>query len=187
MTNDPDLHTKSGTDNDSLFSTLFTDNFDMLYNYGLHIIQDEESVKDCIQELFFRIWKNKIDLSAIENPKAYLVKGLRYQIINLLELKNNSVKKTEVEESLFMDFSPEDYYIQDQQESLTRKKVLEAINKLSPKQKEILYLRFFEDLEYDEISRIMKIKIQSVKNNLQRAYSPLRHYLSRFSIFLAIF
>jgi RNA polymerase sigma factor (sigma-70 family) len=163
------------------FSALFTHHFNILYNYGMRIIYNEEIVKDCIQELFFRIWKNNIDISAISNPKAYLIRGLRHQIINVLELKQNSIKKVDLEECLNIEYSPEDYFIIDQQEEVIRERVLNGLSKLSKKQREVLYLRFFEELEYKEIAEIMKINIQSVKNTLQRAYNPLRHYLNKFS------
>ena len=180
------LSFNSSEDSSSLlssnFSALFTQYFEVLFNYGKRIIHDEEIIKDCIQELFFRIWKNKIDISAISNPKSYLIKGLRHQIINLLELKQNSIKKVDIEECLSIEFSAEDYYVINQQEEMVRERVLRSLNKLTKKQREALYLRFFEGLDYKEIAEIMKINIQSVKNTIQRAYQPLRQYISRLSV-----
>jgi RNA polymerase sigma factor (sigma-70 family) len=169
------------------YTLIFNNFFDVLFNYGIRIIKDDELVKDCIQELFFRIWKNKIDFSTINNQKSYLIKGLRNQIINILELKQNNITKVDIEDYFQIDFSPEDYYIKDQQEKLTRNRVLDALNQLTKKQKETVYLRYFEDLEYDEIAQIMGINVQSVKNNIQRSYNPLRKYLTRFSHFLLSF
>jgi RNA polymerase sigma factor (sigma-70 family) len=110
-----------------------------------------------------------------------LLKGLRNQILNVLELKHNSNPTINIEDTLLIEYSPEDYYIDNQQEEITRARVVKAINQLPEKQKEVIYLHFFENLSYNEIAGIMKINIQSVKNNAQRAYSDLRQFLNNLS------
>jgi RNA polymerase sigma factor (sigma-70 family) len=172
---------KNNPEINSSYTEFFNTYFDVLYNYGMRLTKDEDLVKDCIQELFFRIWKNKIDYSSVKAPKSYLLKSLRNQILNVLELKDNANTKVVIEDSLLIEYSPEDYYIDNQQEEITRARVVKAINQLPQKQKEVIYLHFFENLSYDEIAEIMKINIQSVKNNAQRAYSDLRHFLNRLS------
>ncbi len=160
-----------------LHSLAFKDHFDTLYNYGTKVTKDSELVKDCIQELFYRMWKNNIDFSTITYPKSYLIKGLRHQILNVLELKYHQMTKVEVEENISVDFSPEDYYIQNQYEENLRSKVINALNCLSKKQREAIYLRYFENLEYFEIAEIMNINLQSVKNNVQRGLNSLKDLL----------
>lgn len=162
---------------DELHSSAFKDHFNTLYNYGLKVTSNSELVKDCIQDLFYRMWKNNIDLSEISYPKSYLLKGLRRQILNVLELKYHQMAKAEVEENMSIDFSPEDYYIQNQYEENLRIKVINALNQLSPKQREAIYFRYFENLEYFEIAEIMNINLQSVKNNVQRGLSSLKDLL----------
>jgi len=159
------------------YSLAFKSHFDSLYKYGIKVTNNSELVKDCIQELFYRIWKNNIDVSAVTYPKSYLIKGLRRQILNVLELKYHQMDTVEVEESISIDFSPEDYYIQSQVEENLRLKVIKALNQLSKKQREAIYLRYFENLEYFEIAEIMNINIQSVKNNVQRGLSSLKDLL----------
>lgn len=171
------IHINNKSDADQVFTYIFNYYFNNLYNYGFRLIQNEELVKDCIQELFLRIWKNKINLLSINNLKAYLFKGLRHQIINMLELKNNTIEKTNVEENFAIEFSPEDYFIINQDEENIRKRVIHAINQLTEKQREVIYLRYFEELEYQEIAKIMNITIQSVKNSLHRSTLPLKYYL----------
>jgi RNA polymerase sigma factor (sigma-70 family) len=168
-----------------LHASVFKYHFDSLYNYGIKMIRNEELVKDCIQELFFRMWKNNVDFSAVTYLKAYLLKGLRHQILNSLELKCHQMDKVQIEESLHIEFSPEDYFIQNQYEEGLRTKILHALNQLSDKQREAIYLRYFEELEYDEIAEIMNINLQSVKNNVHRGLDSLRNLLGiLFFLFL---
>jgi len=161
-----------------LHSSAFQSHFDSLYNYGLRITKDGELVKDCIQELFFRMWKNNIDFTSVINQKPYLLKGLRRQILNILELKYNQMDRVNIEENLSIEFSVEDCYIQNQYEEELRHKVLKALNNLPKKQREAIYLRYFENLGYEEIAEIMNINIQSSKNNVQRGLESLRELLS---------
>ena len=173
-------------DSTQLYTSIFKYHFDSLYNYGLKMTNDSELVKDCIQELFFRIWKNEIDLAQISYLKSYLIIGLRRQILNMLELKFYHVDKIKLEDHFLIEFSAEDYFIQNQFEDDQRNSVIQALNKLSIKQREAIYLRYFEELEYAEIAEVMNINLQSAKNNVQRGLGSLRELLAifLFSVFL---
>ncbi len=171
------LHINDHSDSKQLFTSVFRYYFSSLFNYGVRLTQNEDLVKDSIQEVFLRIWKNNINLLSINNLKTYLFRSLRNQLINILELRNNKIEKTEIEEEFVIEFSPEDYFINNQTEDNIRKRVTQALNQLTKKQREAIYLRYFEELEYEEIARIMNINIQSVKNNIQRSLVPLKFHL----------
>lgn len=172
------LKIKSGCNTDEhLFSDIFKLHFDSLYNYGMRITGNRELVEDCIQEIFFRIWKNNIDLHVITNIKSYLLKALRRQILNILELKENQQPSLEINENLSVEFSPEDFYVLNQTEENIRNKVLSVMNKLPERQREAIYLKFFEDLGYREIAAIMNINIQSAKNTVFRGLNAMKKNL----------
>lgn len=168
-----------------LYSSIFKYHFDTLYNYGVKITNDSELVKDCIQELFFRIWKNKIDLGRVSYMKSYLLVGLRRQILNDLELKYYHVETVKLEDHFQIEFSAEDYFIQEQFEEDQRRDIIQVLNKLTKKQREAIYLRYFEELEYPEIAEIMNINLQSAKNNVHRGLDSLRELLSLY-VFLIL-
>lgn len=175
--------TESSIDGNQLYTSVFKFHFDTLYNYGKKITNDSELVKDCIQELFFRIWKNKVDLTSISYIKSYLLKGLRRQILNVLELKYNNLDKIALEDHFLIEFSHEDYIIHLQDGEGLRNKVISALNQLTKKQREAIYLRYFEELEYSEIAEVMNINLQSVKNNVHRGLTALRDIISISLIF----
>jgi RNA polymerase sigma factor (sigma-70 family) len=169
-----------------LFASAFNFYFDVLYNYGMKIARNEDLVKDSIQDIFFRIWKNNVDFEKITYPKTYLLKALRRQILSALMLKINSSSHEAIDESVSIEFSPEDYLIQSQYEEEIRDYVVKALNKLPPKQKEAVYLRFFEEMEYEEIAEIMNINIQSVKNQVHRGLESLRGSMIMFIFMLVL-
>ena len=63
-----------------------------------------------------------------------------------------------------MVYSHEDFLITDQVTDTVRLNVIEALNKLKPRQREAIYLRYFEELDFDIIAQVMEMNIQSVRN-----------------------
>ena len=53
-------------------------------------------------------------------------------------------------------------------------KIAELLNQLPKRQKEVIYLHYFEDLDYSQIAEIMAINYQSVLNLTQKALQKLR-------------
>lgn len=49
-----------------------------------------------------------------------------------------------------------------------------AFDKLTAKQKEILYLRFYQGLDYEQIAEVLDMKYQSLRNAVSRAIKNLR-------------
>ncbi len=174
MTNNFKSDRSLNPDAEKMLSAVFREHFDSLFAYGLKISGDDELVKDCIQDLFFRIWKNKVDIGTVTNMKFYLFKALRRQILNAFELKSFRLTKVSTDRIIHFEISPEDLLIQNQAERHQREMIMEALNKLSPRQKEAVYLRYFEELDFKETARIMGINLQSAKNNVYRALETLK-------------
>ena len=64
-------------------------------------------------------------------------------------------------------------------------KIKHVLNNLPPRQQEIIYLRFFENLTLNQISETMNISKQSVNNLLQKAYKSFRSEWLVSFLFLA--
>ena len=58
------------------------------------------------------------------------------------------------------------------------KMLLRALNKLTPRQKEAIYLRFTKELDYTAIAGIMDISVEACRNLISRAISILRKKLN---------
>ena len=69
---------------ESAFSALFELTSDKLYRYGTKFVSDEESVKDCIQELFIKLYENRQQLPALSNPLFYLFSSLKNLLIDMI-------------------------------------------------------------------------------------------------------
>ena len=91
--------------NDEAYSWLYTHHIQLLYQYGLQITPDTEVIKDCIQDVFIRIYKNKNKLSIPQNVKIYLMISLKNSIYNVFS------KERSEESYAFNFYSMEEQYI----------------------------------------------------------------------------
>jgi RNA polymerase sigma factor (sigma-70 family) len=157
------------------FSEIFLTYHDDLYRYGIKLSRDPEIVNDCIQELFLKLWKNRTNLKPVLDIKPYLFKSLRNHIIDNLELKRQTLPiDQDIEELFIIEFTAEDFMISVQTEKETQQKVIKLLNQLTPRQRHAIYLRYFEELEFETIARIMDMQVQSVRNLISRGLLLMR-------------
>ncbi|RZK52474.1 MAG: sigma-70 family RNA polymerase sigma factor [Hymenobacter sp.] len=77
-----------------------------------------------------------------------------------------------------MTYSHEEFLIAQQTDAEQGQRLLAALNQLSKRQREALYLRFFDDFSYERIAEVMALNIQSVRNLIFRALQVLRQVLA---------
>jgi RNA polymerase sigma factor (sigma-70 family) len=148
-----------------------------LFRYGIKLCGNKDIVKDSIQELFLKLWKNRESISVIKVAKPYLLKGLRRHIQSNLEIQQKySVLDSETP-YFQVEFSVEDFIIDTEDEKELCKTVLDVLNQLSPRQREAIFLRFFENLDFDTISKIMDLNTQSVRNAIHRGLQTMRELM----------
>lgn len=151
--------------------------FNLLQNYGYKFVRDENFVKDCVQEVFIEIWNRREQISAPDSIRAYLLSCVRRRVLR--ESHRQRILKeewpTDLENDLsFVAFSPEWLLIEEERLADTTLRISDALNRLPKRQREVIYLRFYQNLERDEIADIMGVNAQSVSNLLQSAFKSFR-------------
>jgi RNA polymerase sigma factor (sigma-70 family) len=167
---------KSG--NESAFIKIYENNFDRLYAYGLRITNDQDLVKDAIQDLFIELRKSRSNLGNTDNIKFYLLKCLKRKIIK--ESGKWYANLEEINDNYFFSFqfSHEQHLINRQIDEEKAIKLDNAIKKLSPRKKEVIYYFFYEGLSYHQIQEIMGLdNIKSARNLIYKALDFLREVL----------
>ncbi|MDH6535226.1 sigma-70 family RNA polymerase sigma factor [Parabacteroides sp. 52] len=145
-----------------------------LYRYGLRFTVDTELVKDCIQEVFTSIYKNRQRLSTPENVKVYLFVSMKNSILRLLqkEISYNQLESDIV--SFSLEPTVEDQFIAYEEYNLRQEYVKEMLSLLSSRQQEIIYYRYIQEMSFDEICLLMNLNYQSAQNLIQRSLKKLR-------------
>ncbi|HEX8530404.1 MAG TPA: sigma-70 family RNA polymerase sigma factor [Cytophagales bacterium] len=156
------------------FAYLFHTYYNDLYHYALKIGRDEALAKDVLQELFASVWRTRAQLGAVKAIKPYLMKSLRRAVLRALSRQKSLLAKARQSPVPDIIFSPEEVVIRDESSSTRRGIVLQQLNGLSPRQREVIYLRYYDELSYDEIAQVMGLHYQSVMNHLHKALKALR-------------
>jgi RNA polymerase sigma factor (sigma-70 family) len=172
--------------NSKAFEKIYRRYSTLLYNYGRHLNNEHELVKDCLQELFADLWSNREKVSDVGNVKSYLFCSFRRRVIDEAVRRRKFIG----EEALLSNsdfeitFSHETFLINDQFTSEQKQSILTALNSLSVRQREAIYLKFYDKLSFNEIASVMSIHIDSVYNILSKAITTLRKVLKKATLAL---
>lgn len=152
---------------------LFETHYQELFYYGIKIVAMPELVKDTIQDLFTDVWERRDKMAAIENFKAYLIISLRRELVRRIS-KTRKQASADPLIPLQFSFSAEDFLILDE-ENRTNSGILSiSMGSLTERQREVILLRFFHGLNFPEISKVLEMNVQSVRNLLFRALEKIR-------------
>lgn len=167
------------------FEWIYDKYFSILYGYGCHIYSDKALVKDCIQNLFVYLWKNKENLTEVRSIKYYLYKCIRRSIINELEKEHRRQFEDISDEYDFeVSFSHETQLISTQMVKEKKDRLMKSFEALTKRQKEAIFLRFYENMEYQEIASIMSLKeVKYARTLIYRAIEVLKLNLTQEPIF----
>ena len=170
------------------FEQIVKAHYRILYNYGTRFSKDDELIKDTLQDLFSSLWENRLGISNTLSVKNYLLKSLRRNLFRSITKVKRTVQLNDILfDAGFKIVLPVEanLILQDKLTELSFK-VREVLEKLSPRQQEIVYLRFYMDASLDEIGEIMDLNRQSVYNLLHDSLKRFKNLssLDYFSNFI---
>lgn len=173
------------TGNELAFSVLYKRYVNRLFNYGMHSCNDRDLVKDCLQELFARLWSKRETLGVAGSVNYYLFKSFRRLLIGKLIASRKFKLPFQAEPNSVFEFIPpwEDVLIEDESKNRKMEMLKSGINALSKRQREAIFLKFFNELSYHEVSSIMELRVDSVYNLISKAIDVLRAKLKGSSAF----
>lgn len=175
--------------NELSFSLLYNRYVQRLYNYGMHACNHREMVKDSIQELFIRLWDRRETLGVAGSVSFYLFKSFRRLLIQkIIARKRFSVPFSKVPESQFEFIPSAEQQLMNQEVTAQQSaRIAHLLKGLAKRQREAIYLKFYNELSYHEVSSIMDLKVESVYNLISRAVEILRQRLKEVAPFLVFF
>jgi RNA polymerase sigma factor (sigma-70 family) len=163
----------------SAFENLMEQHFQVLYQYGSKFSKDPEFVKDTIQDLFLYIWEHRSTLSNTNAVRPYLMASLR-RMMHRVTLRTPATDTYEdnLTQVFNAEFSVEQNYIRLESSRVISHHLQSILDDLPARQKEVIYLKFYQGLSRDLISQVMDISPQTVSNLLQIAIKQLRHQIN---------
>lgn len=158
------------------FENLLNQFYPLLYNYGQRLVKNSDFAQDCLQDFFIDLWNRRESLDEPQSIKAYLIASYKRRLFKEKERSfwHKRVTDLEDEYDIEVQFNIESYLINNETEHETLVKLKHHLENLSKRQREALYLRFYQELEYDEISQIMAINHHSAINLVYESLKLLR-------------
>jgi len=164
--------------NELALSMLYKKYVQRLYDYGMNTSRDHDLVLDCLQELFLRLWNKRETVSEITAVKPYLYKSFRRLLIHQLVEQRKLLTFLAGQATAFeFALSIESTLIEDEVRAERMKNLRACIQSLTKGQREVIYLKFFNDLSYREIAEVTEIQVDSVYNLVSKAIEVLRKKL----------
>jgi RNA polymerase sigma-70 factor (ECF subfamily) len=135
-----------------------------LYQYALSITRQNEDAEEVVQNFFFKLIQNPEILKSISNLRVYLYKSIRNNAIDLIRRRK-------------YEFSLEELVIEPQSTAENKVDNLDLINsfkQLSPNYQEIIFLKFYQDLNFREIGSLLEISPNTAASRYRYAVDILR-------------
>lgn len=154
-----------------------------MYGYGMKFTRDCMLVENAIQTVFLNIFNSRSRISQTDNILAYLLSSLKRQLLSDMnkEIRQLQICPTEInlhevseKDDFHLEIDPESIMINSESLEERVSELNNALNKLSGRQREVIYLKYNQELSGEEIAKIMDINHQSVRNMLNRAINLLR-------------
>lgn len=166
------------------FRMIYERHIDRLTNYGLRISANRELVKDAIHDLFVDLWKHRSTLGSTDTLPYYLSKALRRNLIKKIRARRRRQGEdiVQLNPDQWFEFSHELKLVTSELAAEQLQRLQNELDKLSSRQKEILYLRYYSGFSPAEISQILEINSQSVYNHMHRGLETLRENLNYSAI-----
>lgn len=172
--NDKDLWINMLAGKKEALETIFRIQVQPLFDYGRKFTDDVALVEDCIQNLFTDIWVKRANLKVTDHIRPYLMLSLRRRILR--ERKNQQKTELMDREPFFLEVSPdsESELIESEKKKENTQLLQNALNSLSSRQREIIYLKFDQNLSSQEIAELLQMNNQSVRNAIHRSLVKLK-------------
>jgi RNA polymerase sigma-70 factor (ECF subfamily) len=185
--NEQDLLARIAAGDTAAFDTLFRLHWDHVYSVAFLASRSADFAKDVAQEVFLWVWKERQQITAVENIRAYLYGATRNFILRKL-------KRATVEENYKRSLVHPGAYIMQAQatpEMNARLKELQqlieaGIRKLPPQQQRAFRLSREQGLSHEAIAREMGLSGHTVKDYIVKALAFLRKYIAQYGDILMV-
>ncbi len=160
--------------NKEAFNQIYYNHIRALYNYGAKFTGNTTLVEDCIQELFTDLWIKRNKLATTNHIKPYLYKSLKRRLLRQLGKEKKNHELTDYPD-FSISYSPEDEMIRKHNAEVNSNKLNSMLQTLTAKQKEAIFLKYYELLSHQEIAEILQVEVKSVYKLLARALDRLKN------------
>jgi RNA polymerase sigma factor (sigma-70 family) len=168
---------------------LFNSYYSVLLNYGQKFTHNKFFIEESVQDLFVKLWNNRLSLGETASVKNYLFKAFRSVLFRKLKRQaSNVMERLDDERYEFrIELAPDQKIMETENEQEVLKSIQAGLAALTSRQREAIFLRFYEDMSYDQVAEILDMNVGSTYKLIYRALERLKEKMGPvlFSVLLS--
>ncbi len=168
----------------SIYSLYVSD----LFTYGQYLGFEDDTVKDAIHDVFVKMAIDSNKLISVNNIKFYLFRALKNRLLDILK---NQKKQTPLDNTappsdipFRIEVNVEDLIIEEEERKEIKAEIENMLDTLTPRQREIIYLRYVQEYDYDQIAELLQISVHGCRKLVSKAITTLRTRFGPLALFL---
>ncbi len=147
-----------------------------LFNYGVGIGFSDQVCMDAIHDVFCALYANGKNPEEIINIKHYLFVSLKNRLIDIYR-SSKKMNELDIKELPFViEVSILDSIIADDERAILKANVEKLMSQLTDRQREAIYLRYMQELSYEEIGVLLEMTPESVRKLVHRGIEKMRSH-----------
>ncbi len=169
------------------YNYIYDQYVDVLFAYGIGLGFDKETVKDAIHDVYFKLYFDREALKKIENLKFYLLRMLKNRLLDIHKTTMDTSEIGYSEINFSIKTTVLDELIKDEDKLALQNKIEKLLDCLTDRQREAIYLRYMQEMSYEEIAELLKMTPQAARKLIFRAMERMREQsLTLFYIFIIL-
>jgi RNA polymerase sigma factor (sigma-70 family) len=170
------------------YATIYQIYYPRLYTYGCNFTPNAQLVEDCVQEIFIHFWMNREKLGSVQSIQSYLFVSFRNKLTKSLQQQASRTSWLTGREQVFeLDICADQVMINAERMYEQQIQLHKAVQQLSHRQKEAVFLKFYQNLSYEEIAGVLGISTKATYKLVARAIAELRKtYRKQLEMLLTI-
>lgn len=159
-------------------AAIYSQYVDDLSNYALYLGFEKDTVLDAVHDVFAKLASDEKTLREIENVKFYLFRSLKNRLFDITKTFKPHLSLSEIDTAKGAPFNMrvtiEDLFIDEEERQSAKNRIEEMLATLTPRQREIIYLRYIQEYDYPQISELLNISVHGCRKLVSKAMLSLR-------------
>lgn len=165
---------KAAKGDEIAFGQIYDLYFEKVYRFVFYRVNHREVAEDLVSETFIRAWNNLNEIEKTSSFNGWLYQIARNAVIDYYRSRKSTINLTELENIL----EYEDNILDKTNLLFQQKSFLEALKKLSADQQLIIKLKFLDELENEEIAKILDKSEGAIRVIQHRAINELKRLIN---------
>lgn len=145
-----------------------------LYWHIRHMVLSHDDTDDILQNVFIKIWKNLPKFEGRSQVFSWAYRIATNETLTFLEKKKRKYAiSIDADEGVIANtLMADEYFDGDYAQAI----LLEAVQTLPEKQRQVFTMKYFEELRYNEISELLETSVGGLKASYHHAVKKIEQY-----------